>query len=108
GRAARRMGLFHMLSGLLATALMAASVALRWFDSLVSPLAILIAGTGLIALVVSVALGLYMVHVLAVGVSTETEELVTEVPASAHGTRDRRSRVAARGALPRRQHHPGH
>lgn len=91
GRAARRLGFFHMLSGLLVTALMAISVALRWFVSPESTLAIFVGGTGLVALLVSTALAVYMVHGLAIGVSTQDEEAVDEVPTTAH--RYRRARA---------------
>jgi len=80
GRAARAAGFFHMLGGLLATALMAISVALRWYDSPESPLAMFVSGTGLVVLIVSAAIGLYMVHGMAIGVSTQAEARVEDVP----------------------------
>lgn len=92
GRAARRIGFFHMLTGLLVTVLMAISVAVRWFVSPESTLAILVGGIGLIVLVVSTALALYMVHGLAIGVSTQDEEAVDEVPTTAAPT-PRRARA---------------
>jgi len=80
GAPAARAGLFHMLSGLLATALMAISVALRWLDSPESPLAMFVGSTGLFVLLLCGALGLYMVHGLAIGVRTDAEAPVDDVP----------------------------
>jgi len=92
GRAARRIGFFHMLTGLLVTVLMAISVAVRWFVSPESTLAIFVGSTGLIVLLVSTALALYMVHGLAIGVSTQDEEAVDEVPvATSHTHRSARA-----------------
>jgi hypothetical protein len=69
-----------MSSGLLVTVLMAISVALRWFGSIESPLAMFVGGTGVIVLLLSGVLGLYLVHGLAIGVRTDAETPVDEVP----------------------------
>jgi uncharacterized membrane protein len=79
-RRARALSFFHMLSGVLAVALMAISTVLRWDLSPASVLAMLIASVGFLAMIVSVVLGLCLVHVFAVGVSTEAESRVAEVP----------------------------
>lgn len=82
-RRPRGVSFFHMLSGLLVIALMAVSSILRWDLSPASPLAMLVANVAFLALVACIALGLYLVHALAVGVSTERESRVSEVPSPA-------------------------
>jgi uncharacterized membrane protein len=79
-RRARALSFFHLLAGALTIALMAVSTWLRWDLSPASSLAVLLSGVGFIAMIVSVVLGLYLVHVFAVGVSTEEESRVAEVP----------------------------
>jgi hypothetical protein len=81
GRRARALSFFHMLSGLLVIVLMAISTALRWDLAPASILAIIVANVAFIFLIASIAMGLFLVHVLAVGVSTEAESQVSEVPA---------------------------
>jgi uncharacterized membrane protein len=79
-RRARALSFFHMLSSALVIVLMAISTALRWDLSPASVLAMLLANVAFLFLIASAALGLYLVHVHAVGVSTDTESRVSEVP----------------------------
>ena len=79
-RRAKALTFFHMLGSIVTVVLMAIGVALRWDLSPASPLAMFIANAGYLILLASIALGLYLVHVHAVGVSTDAESRVSPVP----------------------------
>ncbi|HZP86880.1 MAG TPA: DUF2231 domain-containing protein [Burkholderiales bacterium] len=87
GRRARAVAFFHMASALLVIVLICISIALRWNVSATSPLAMLVASTGFLIFLATLALGLYLVHVHAVGVSTEAETPVSPVPDMSAKTR---------------------
>jgi len=84
-RRAKALSFFHMLISLLVIVLMAIGLYLRWDLSPASPLAMFIANAAYLFLLVSIALGLYLVHVHAIGVSTHAEVPVSEVPGSLGG-----------------------
>jgi uncharacterized membrane protein len=79
-RRARSASFLHMMGGFLVIALMSVSLYLRWDLDAGSPLAMFVASAAYFALLGTVVLGLYLVHHRAVGVSTEAESGVSEVP----------------------------
>jgi len=81
-RRTRWVSKLHMVVSVLVIVLMGINLWLRWNLSAISPLAMMVGMFAFLLLLISVALGLYLVHGFAVGVTTETESPVAEVPGS--------------------------